>query len=177
MRRKRETTRNPVPANARKVLRRTVLTCLGLFVLYFALPVDRHHSPTALVLRVSVSTLALAGLIVVINRQLVRHIDQPDAPLGALLAGLIGGLLFFALLDYIIAIHNTTEFVDLHTRIDALYFALATLLTVGFGDVHAEGQLARSVLCVQMVFNVAVLATAASMFGRQISERVRNRSR
>jgi voltage-gated potassium channel len=177
MRSKRETTRNHGPANARKVLLRTVLTCLGLFLLYFALPVDRHDSLTALILRVSVSAVALAGLVFVINRQLVRHIEQPNAPLGALLAGLIGGLLFFALLDYIIAVHNTTEFVDLHTRIDALYFALATLLTVGFGDVHAEGQLARGVLCVQMVFNVAVLATAASMFGRQITERVRNRSR
>jgi voltage-gated potassium channel len=177
MRRKWETTRNDVRANARKTLLRTVLTCLGLFLLYFTLPVDSHDSTAALVLRVSVSAVALVGLIFVINRQLVRQIDQPNAPLGTLLAGLVGGLLFFALLDYIIAVHNTTEFVDLHTRIDALYFALATLFTVGFGDVHAEGQLARGVLCVQMVFNVAVLATAASMFGRQISERVRNRSR
>ena len=177
MPRKQETTRTNVPASARKMLLRSVLTCLGLLVLYFALPVDKHDSAAALAVRVSVSLVVLAGLIFVINRQLVRQIDQPNAPLGTLLAGLVGGLLFFALLDYIIAVHNATEFVSLHTRIDALYFALATLFTVGFGDVHAAGQLARGVLCVQMVFNVAVLATAASMFGRQISERIRNRSR
>ena len=47
---------------------------------------------------------------------------------------------------------------------------------IGFGDVHAQGQLARGILCVQMVFDVAVLATAASVLARQIGARVRSRS-
>ena len=53
------------------------------------------------------------------------------------------------------------EFVSLETKTDALYFALTTLATVGFGDVHAEGQIARTLVIIQMVFNVVVLTRAA----------------
>jgi len=46
---------------------------------------------------------------------------------------------------------------------------------VGYGDVHAEGQLARVVVILQMGFNIVVLATGASFLGRQISDRARRR--
>ena len=32
------------------------------------------------------------------------------------------------------------QFAGLHTRVDALYFTMSTIATVGFGDVHATGQ-------------------------------------
>ena len=51
--------------------------------------------------------------------------------------------------------------VSLQTKTDALYFAVTTLTTVGFGDVHAQGQVARGLIIVQMVFNVVVLTRAA----------------
>lgn len=162
-------------ASPRKVFRRAALTCLGLLVLYFALPVDLSDGTTAILVRAGLSVLALVGIVVVINRQLLRQIHEPDSPLGGLVAGMVGGLLLFALLDFAIAIHKTGEFAELNTRLDALYFALSTLLTVGFGDVHAEGQLARGILCVQMIFNVAVLATAASMLASEINRRIRDR--
>ena len=41
---------------------------------------------------------------------------------------------------------------------DALYFTLSTMTTVGFGDIHAEGQFARALVCVLLVFNVVVVA-------------------
>ena len=47
----------------------------------------------------------------------------------------------------------------LQTRTDALYFTLSTMTTVGFGDVHAEGQLARALVCALIVFNVVVVAS------------------
>ena len=37
---------------------------------------------------------------------------------------------------------------------------LAGLATVGFGDIHAKGQLARLLVIAQMLFNVVVLAAA-----------------
>jgi voltage-gated potassium channel len=159
-----------------KVIRRAAATCSGLLILYFVIPVDASDTTSALVVRVIVSLLAFGGLILAINMQLLRQIHEPDAPLSGLLAGVVAGLLFFALLDYAIAVHTDGEFVDLTTRIDALYFALATLATIGYGDVHAQGQFARSVVCVQMVFDVAILATAGSMLARQIGARVRRRS-
>ena len=50
---------------------------------------------------------------------------------------------------------------DLDTRTDALYFTLSTMATVGYGDVHAEGQLARALVCALIVFNVVVVAALA----------------
>ncbi len=39
---------------------------------------------------------------------------------------------------------------------------MTTLLTIGYGDIHAAGQAARALVLVQMVFNVAILATAST---------------
>ncbi|TDC29481.1 two pore domain potassium channel family protein [Micromonospora sp. 15K316] len=41
--------------------------------------------------------------------------------------------------------------------VDALYFALATLTTSGYGDLSAPGQFGRAFVRPQMVFGVGVL--------------------
>jgi voltage-gated potassium channel len=61
----------------------------------------------------------------------------------------------------VIARTGSSEFVGLETKTDALYFALTTLATVGFGDVHAEGQVARLLLIAQIIFNIVALTRAA----------------
>lgn len=80
----------------------------------------------------------------------------------------------FALADFTVATLHDGQFVGLETRTDALYFTLATLLTVGFGDVHAAGQLARVLVSIQMVFNVLVLATAGQIAWRSVTEQRRD---
>jgi len=84
---------------------------------------------------------------------------------------LVAGLLVFALGDYVVANTRPGEFVGLRTRVDALYFALTTLTTVGYGDVHAQGQIARVAVCAQMVFSIGVVATGASIVVKQMTQR------
>ena len=43
-------------------------------------------------------------------------------------------------------------------RIDALYFTMATISTVGFGDIAAETGAARLLVTIQMVFDIALIA-------------------
>ncbi|MEV0270022.1 potassium channel family protein [Hamadaea sp. NPDC050747] len=162
-------------ATARGILERSGLTCLGLLLFYFAVPIRPRTGDWLILVQVVLTLVALAALLFGLKNQLLRQLDQPDAPLGGLTVGILGGLLLFALIDYAVAVYAPGEFVDLNTRIDALYFATATLLTVGFGDVSAHGQFARALLCVQMFFNVAVLATTASVLSRQLAERARAR--
>ena len=38
------------------------------------------------------------------------------------------------------------------------------MTTVGYGDVHAEGQLARALVCVLIVFNVVVVASLIRLY-------------
>jgi len=157
------------------VARRSVLACAALVIVYFAVPVHGEGGYARIGVRIAITVVALVGLVIVVRKQLLRQLNEPDAPLGGLIVSILAGLLLFALTDYTVAYYAPGEFIGLHTRLDALYFALTTVLTVGFGDISASGQLARAVLCVQMLFNVAVLATAASLLARQIGARARAR--
>ena len=38
------------------------------------------------------------------------------------------------------------------------------MTTVGYGDIHAEGQLARALVCVLLVFNVVVVASLIRLY-------------
>jgi hypothetical protein len=160
----------------KSVFRRTGLTCIALIVLYFAVPIKAvAEGEASLGGRIAVSAIALAGLVYGIQRQLLRQLSQPDAPLGGLVVGVVVATLFFALVDYGLAVHAPGQFSGLSSRIDALYFALATLFTVGFGDITAAGQAARVVLCIQMLFNVIVVASVASFIVREAGARARAR--
>jgi voltage-gated potassium channel len=150
---------------------RWLLTCAALVVLYAVVPVSEEPEPLVMVLRWIATVLLLTVLAFVIRWQAVKQLREPDAPLGALVVGILAGVLLFALIDYGLAVHRPDEFTGLHTRVDALYYALSTLATVGFGDVSAQGQFARAVLCVQIAFNFTAIAGAASLVARKFAQR------
>lgn len=89
----------------------------------------------------------------------------------------VSGLALFALADYGLATAYPGEFEGLETRTDALYFALTTLATVGFGDIHAQGQYARALLLAQMAFNLVVIASAVSLITARLRARARGGAR
>lgn len=159
-----------------KVLRRTALTCVALMVLYFVVPL---HADDNLPLWVGagLTVLSLAAIVIGIKNQLLRQLSEPEAPLGGLIAGVVAGVVLFSLADYSTAVYLPGEFSGLDTRLDALYFALATLFTIGYGDIAAQGQVARGLVCVQMLFDVLVLATAGSMLAQQVRLRAQERHR
>ncbi len=71
-------------------------------------------------------------------------------------------MLFFSWSDASVA-KLPGQFAQLHDKTDALYFNVSTLATVGFGDVHPVGQLARAAVTLQIVFNLVFLGAAVSM--------------
>jgi voltage-gated potassium channel len=120
------------------------------------------------------------GLLLVgwlITREVRGQVAAADAGAGAtkLAVALVAGSSAFALADYLVAVSGRDQFAELTTKTDAMYFALATLATVGYGDVHPTGQLARALVSLQMAFNLVVLATGASVFVNLLTERVRAR--
>ena len=155
---------------------RPALTCGLLIALYYVIPIKPDVSGARLAVRTAVAVLL--GLVIawLIMRIAVRQASQPHGSLSTLFTALVGGVAFFALADYTVAVTAEGQFQGLATKTDGLYFALATLTTVGYGDVHAAGQVARGVVAVQMVFNVAVIATGASVLASQIGSRVRERA-
>jgi voltage-gated potassium channel len=159
-----------IPAAARYAI-----LCVAMVVAYIVVPVRTDVEPVVLVLRWTLTAGMLVTLAVAARWEAVRQLRDPDAPLGGLAVAILGGVLLFALADYGVAVHRPEEFANLHTRVDALYFAISTLLTVGFGDVNAEGQVARALLCVQMAFNFTVIAASASLLARKMTARARHR--
>ena len=162
----------------RRERRRAAIGCLLLLLAYFLVPVEPDPNGPRLVLR-SVGTLLLVLTVAAlvtgqVRRQLTAPTPTGDAEARSLVrltVALVAGVVTFALADYVVANTRPDQFADLDTRVDALYFTLATLTTIGYGDVHAQGQIARVVVCAQMLFSIGVIATGASILVRQLTGR------
>ncbi|SCF29552.1 Ion channel [Micromonospora viridifaciens] len=160
--------------------RRALGACGLLLAAYFLVPLTSDPNVVRLVLRTIGTVIVVVTVAVLITRQ-VREQLAPTAPTGEaatrslirLAVALVAGVLAFALGDYVLATNRAGEFVGLQTRVDALYFALTTITTVGYGDVHAQGQVARAVVCGQMLFSIGVIATGASIVVRQLAQQSR----
>jgi voltage-gated potassium channel len=154
---------------------RLIVASVLIMVVYYVVPVEPGVQGERLVARIVASLLAVGGAALVVVRQVRRQIRPGDdePPLAGLAIALVAGVATFALADYVLAFSEPGQFVGMQTRTDALYFALATLLTVGYGDVHAQGQAARVLVIGQMLFNIAVLATSASFLVKEVSDRLR----
>ncbi|MEV7228644.1 potassium channel family protein [Polymorphospora sp. NPDC051019] len=163
----------------RPLLTHPALTCALIVAIFYLVPVEPDAGGARLVVRGAASAVVLLLVAWLVGAQIRRQIADPRPAGGAagLAVALVGGLVIFALADYIIAISGPDQFASLRTKTDALYFALATLATVGYGDVHPTGQLARAVVMVQMAFNLVVLATGASIFIDLITDRIRKKSK
>ena len=153
----------------RRALRLAAAVAL-LVIVYFVVPLDGDLGASELVqITVTVIALALLSALVIweVRQQLVDQTRNIDRLALALVVSVLG----FAIGFYLMAERDPGQIVGLETRLDALYFTMTTLLTIGFGDIHAEGQLARGVVLVQMCFNVVILTTAAPTLGHQIRDR------
>lgn len=142
---------------------------LGLVsIAYFTIPVNLElEAGDAVEVVISLSALALLGIAVLVEVRF--QLMDPERRLDALIIALMLAVLGFALGFFIMAERDPSQIVGLDTRVDALYFTMTTLLTIGYGDIHAQGQVARALVLVQMVFNVVIITTA----GSTITSRVR----
>ena len=176
VRRQRDATDGGAAVNRRveKVLKNSWFRSLAMLVLvlvvYFALPVEEDLNGPEITLRLVPVMLGILGAGVLVVRELTpgHGGDRRQVRLVLVLEIVMVG---FAMAYFIIAENTPEEFAELHTKIDALYFAIATTATVGFGDVHAQGQVARALVTVQMAFSVGFLAAVTALFRKQLSER------
>jgi voltage-gated potassium channel len=150
----------------------------GLLLVYFVVPAEPRLPSGAVVARTAVTLLTFAVLGFLIVRQLRLEVDRgPDYRVDGLVASVMAVIVVFSLSYYILAERNPSQIAGLHTRIDALYFTVSTLATVGFGDVHTTGQAARVMVLLQMFFNVVFITTAATLLSGRIRGVAEQRSR
>jgi hypothetical protein len=69
------------------------------------------------------------------------------------------------------------EMSGLETRTDALYFTMVTMATIGYGDIYAEGQWARGLVIVLIVFNFVFVGALVSILTSRMHARVEARGK
>lgn len=148
----------------------------GVLAVYYAVPLGDRPAGEGVVTSV-VGVVAGAVLLVWLALRQVRLLASREAAGGtARLDGLV--LLVVVVVPMFAAAYfgleqaDVDQFASLATRTDALYFSLSVLATVGFGDVHATGQLARGVVTLQMAFDLVFVGAVVSV----VSDRLRKRS-
>lgn len=153
----------------RRVLRFLVAVVL-LCVVYFTVPLTREIGRSE-VAQLAVGALALTLLAFMVVWEVRQQMADQNRTIDRLALAMAVAVMGFALIFYVMAKSDPGQIVGLDTRIDSLYFTMTTLLTIGYGDIHAEGQGARALVLVQMIFNVAILTTAATTLGHQVRSR------
>lgn len=142
-----------------------VASLVAVVVFYFAVPVDTAASTRRLVIGVSLALVAVGAMGWILVQESNRRLRTGGVGLRPLQLLLLLEIVLvgFSLVYYMLATNSSGQMSGLHTRVDALYFAMTTMTTVGFGDIHAVGQRARVLVTLQMAFNLGFLAGFANL--------------
>ncbi|GGZ46174.1 two pore domain potassium channel family protein [Streptomyces sp. WAC08452] len=148
----------------------------GVVVAYFLLPLD-HLGPQRPVLSQLLFALILTVVAVLLLRQ-IRHVlvDRPDSRPGMVLSLLIVLSVHVFSATYYALAKQPGEFTGLHTRVDALYFTVVTLATVGYGDITPRGQSARIITVLQIAYSFVFLTAAATALTQRMRDMVVRRT-
>ncbi len=146
----------------------------AVLAVYYAVPVGEDWSSNAEAFAVVVLVVGMAVLawqiVLQVRRQITAGHDS-GVRIQSLLTLVYVLVVVFALGYFMLAEADAEQFGDLETKTDALYFTMATLGTVGYGDVHAAGQLARGLVALQIAFDLVFLAALASVITTQLRRR------
>lgn len=140
---------------------RILFTAVLLTVLYVFIPLQTDLAWLGLVIGFAV----LLGIAPFAVRRAVAVGNSPTPMLAAAEAILVvASMLIFGFSSVYLAIdRDASQFSGLESRVDAVYFTVTTLSTVGYGDVHATGQLARGLVTLQILFDLSLLAVSVKL--------------
>jgi voltage-gated potassium channel len=150
---------------------------IGLVLAAYALVPVSLGPRTSDLARAAAVLVLLAGATFVMVCQLRLAVAEQDRRVDGLVLAVVVVTAAFAFAFYAVERQRPGEVVGLETRLDALYFTTSTMLTVGWGDVHPAGQVARLLALVQMAFDVVFVATAAGLLSSRVRRAATHRGR
>jgi len=149
---------------------RPVVAAAAAVVAYYAFPVDEGGGRLALAVALTLIGVAVLGWAIVgVVRRVLRGESEVRVTTLVILVTL--SVVVFASGYFMLEQARSNEFAGLETKTDSLYFTMTTLTTVGFGDIFAQGQIARALVVVQMVFNVVFIAGGARLLAGSLRQR------
>ena len=153
-----------VGANAEAPTRELVMTLVRVFVAttaliiaYFVFPTDdRDNAVVGLI-----AVLIAVGIFVAVFWRQLRRIRSSDHPLlRAAEAIVLVAIVFIILMSTVAAAFSASDsgsYSEPLSRLDALYFTVTTLATVGYGDITPTAPETRAFTIIQIVLGVALL--------------------
>jgi len=147
---------------------------LAMLLIYALLPAERTTATDAL--GRLVAALVFVALVIALQVHAIRSANHPvlraiEAAINAICVFII----VFALFYLGLAQSNPANFSEPLNHISAFYFTVTTLATVGFGDISARSDVARLVVTVQMLLDLAIIAIIVRVFS-SIARASRTRS-
>ncbi|MGF1431379.1 potassium channel family protein [Kitasatospora sp. LaBMicrA B282] len=150
---------------------------LVLFALYFTVPLGTF-GPNHPVLSWTLFGVVLAVLGLLLLREVQQLVLESRRGLPALSIPMLSclAMLVFSV-SYLSLARDAGEFSGLTTRVDALYFTVITMATVGYGDIVPIGQSARIVVMLQVLYTLVFLTAGATALGQRLRGRLGERAR
>jgi len=144
-------------------LGRTLLTALGVLVLYAVLPLDGPFGVTTWLLLAA----GLGGMGLLASWQVRAILHSPHPALRAMEAVSVSIPLFlvlFAAAYVVLAAGDPQAFTEPLDRVDGLYFVVTVFATVGFGDIAPVTTPARVLTTIQMVGDLVLVGLVLRAF-------------
>ncbi len=144
-------------------LARTMLTVVGLLVLYYVLPLDRGFQRRTLV--VLMAGLVTVGVVVAWQVRAILRARHPALrAIEAIALSLPLFLLLFAATYVLLAGTDPAAFTEPLSRTDGLYFVVTVFATVGFGDISPVTEVARALTTLQMIGDLVLIGLVLRVF-------------
>jgi voltage-gated potassium channel len=137
----------------------SVLIVAGLVATFYLIPWE-GTSEGRIGARIFIVVVSLVAVTTLSIQSVIRS-QYPVLTVFQALAAVVGfALVAFASVYLLMSLDEAQAFSEPLSRTDALYFALTTATTIGYGDITAKTEVARVVVMFQMVINVVVIGVA-----------------
>jgi hypothetical protein len=157
---------------------RALATAALLLALFYEIPIE-HRPHQSVVVRLVVALAVFVAVLVNEIRLISTH-DRPMLRAAVAMATVIPlFLILFAWIYVTLSHSDPTAFIGSPrplTRSSALYFTVTVFSTVGFGDIAPRTDVARLVVTVQMLADLAVVAVVIRLIIGAASRSVARRS-
>jgi voltage-gated potassium channel len=144
---------------------------LAAVTAYFAVPSPKDLPRWMLLCLCGLGLLLLSTMMF---RLVLQHFFAPldgEVRVELLLTAIVVSVLLFGIAYHTVAIGRPGQFIGLRTRLDALYFSLSSVTTAGSGGIRPVGQLARTFVVGQLVFDMVLVTTALSVVSGRLQAR------
>ena len=155
---------------------RAVASAVALVTVYYLIPLD-HISAGAAAALLATGLAALTGLIAFQVRSIMASQFPGLRAVEAIAVSVPLFLLLFAGAYVVMARFSVSAFTEPLSRTDALYFAVTTFATVGFGDIAPRTEAARLVVTGQVTGDLVIIGLGVRIIAGAARRSLQRRSR